>query len=62
MVNTVSALKGKVDNMLNVIIEENSKNEPKVIKIKKMKGDQGDRVEKSCVYLLPWAYKIYNYL
>ena len=32
MVNTVSALKGKVDNMLNVIIEENSKNEPKSYK------------------------------
>ena len=36
MVNTVSALKGKVDNMLNqmpnVIREENSKNEPKSYK------------------------------
>ena len=34
----------------------------KVIKIKKMKGSQDDRGERSCVYLLPWAYKIYNYL
>ena len=34
----------------------------KVIKIKKMKGGQDDRVKRSCVYLLPWAYKIYKYL
>lgn len=36
MINTVSALKGKADNMLNqmpnVIREENSKNEPKSYK------------------------------
>lgn len=36
MINTVSALKGKVDNMLNqtpnVIREGNSKNEPKSYK------------------------------
>ena len=34
----------------------------KVIKIKKMKGGQDDRGERSCVYLLPWAYKNYSYL
>lgn len=43
MINTVSALKGKADNMLNqmpnVIREENSKRiVKKVIKIKKMKN------------------------
>lgn len=50
-------------NQMPNVIRGKLKNEPKVIKIKKMKEfGQDDRVKRSCVLPPSVTYKIYNYL